>query len=115
MTCNGAPALNISEKAVFDNLTNNINWGMMIGNPRIAIKDACCIALEAIAANIVNTRLNPIEPRRLIPTNAKNEVVGSPKNAVYKIRLMIFMMPINKILYTIFESIKADGVVIEKW
>ncbi len=114
MTFKGAPSLKISEKAVFDNLTNNINWGIIIGNPRIAIKEACCIALEAIAANIVNTRLNPIEPRRLIPTKAKNEVVGSPKKAVYRIKLRIFMMLINKTLYTIFESIKADGVVIEK-
>ena len=93
--CVGAPSLKISEKAVFDNLTNNSNCGMMIGKPSMAIKEACCIAFDAIAANSVNTRLSPIDPIRLISRNCQKELVGFPNRAAYKIKLMMFITIIN--------------------
>ena len=69
--CSGAPSRKISENALFDNFTSNMSCGIIIGKPSMAIRDACCIALEAIAASIVKTRLNPIAPIRLIPINPK--------------------------------------------
>ncbi len=111
--CAGAPSLKISEKAVLDNLTSNSNCGMIIGKPSIAISDACCIAFDAIAANKVNTRLRPMDPIRLIPRNCQNELVGFPKKAVYKIKLMIFITIINMPLYEILERIKTTGLVVE--
>ncbi len=93
--CRGTPSLKISEKADLDSLTKSNNWGMMIGNPRIAINEACCMAFDAIAASMVNTKLKPIAPTRLIIKNCKNEVVRSPINAVNKSRLMVLINTIK--------------------
>lgn len=91
----GTPWLNISENAVLDNLTRSKSWGMIMGNPSIAINEACCIALEAMAANMVKTRLSPIAPTREIKKNCKKEVVRSPINAVNKIRLITLIKSIK--------------------
>lgn len=91
----GTPWLNISEKAVLESLTNNKSCGIMIGNPSIAISEACCMAFDAIAASIVKTRLSPIAPTRLIKKNCKKEVVRSPINAVNKTKLITLIKSIN--------------------
>ena len=67
----------------------------MIGNPKIAINEACCMAFEAIAANMVNTRLSPTAPTRLIKKNCKNEVVRSPMKAVKSRRLITLIKSIK--------------------
>ncbi len=113
ITCIGTPSRKISENAVLDSLTSNKSCGIMMGNPSIAISDACCMALDAIAAKRVNTRLNPIEPIRLISRNCQKDDVGFPRNAVYSSRLMTFMAIISMPLYTILERIKVTGLVVE--
>lgn len=93
--CNGTPSLKISEKADLDNLTKSKSWGIIMGNPRIAINEACCIAFEAMAANMVKTRLSPIAPTTLIKKNCRKEVVRSPMKAVKSSRLMVLMRTIK--------------------
>ncbi len=68
---------------------------MIIGKPSMAIRDACCMAFDAIAANSVNTKLSPIDPIKLISMKCQKELVGFPNKAVYKIKLMMFITIIN--------------------
>jgi len=113
INCVGTPWLKISEKAVLDNLTSSKSCGMMIGNPSIAIKEACCMAFEAIAASMVNTKLNPIAPTKLIKKNCIKEVVKSPIKAVKSTRLMVLINNIKITLYVSLDKMKTTGEVIE--
>jgi hypothetical protein len=47
--CN-KPSCTTAENAAFEIFISNKSWGIMIGNPIIAINAACCWALAAIAA-----------------------------------------------------------------
>lgn len=65
--CDKAPSLNISPNADFDNRINNNSWGMMIGNPKIAISAAFWLAFSAMAAKKVKTKLIPVPPKIVQP------------------------------------------------
>ena len=78
----------------------------------MAIRDACCMALEAIAASMVKIRLRPVAPRKLIPINCQILYVGSPINAKNKINVTAFMIYMSKRLYRILDSTNSEGLVI---
>lgn len=54
----------LEEKKVPESFINNISWGIIIGNPNMAMMAAFCWALAAMAARNVNTRHKPQPPRK---------------------------------------------------
>ena len=85
-SCSSADSLNTSPNAAFDSRISSSNWGIINGNPIMAINAAFCCALAAIAANKVKTKLRLIPPKQTIPVNSRvldkgffNKIKNRPK------------------------------------
>ena len=65
--------------ALFEILISNKSIGMIIGNPRIAIRIPLFDALEAILEIIVNVAENPMAPSIRLSINKGISCTGFPK------------------------------------
>ena len=81
-----AVSLNISPNAAFESRMSRSNWGIINGNPIMAINAAFCCALAAMAANKVKPKLRLNPPKQTMPINCKvldkgffNKIKNRPK------------------------------------
>ncbi len=107
------PSCTTEAKADSDIFISNINCGMMIGNPMIAINAACCCALAAMAAKKVKTRLKLIPPKQQIPINRNKYSNGSPSRIIKMERLSKLITSISKTLKMSLEMMKSLAPAIE--
>ncbi len=110
LNCSTTPGRKTSPKAILLRRISTVNCGIIIGKPRMAIKLACCMALDAMALNKVKTMAKLVLPRMAIPKNMPACIKGSlPNNTAYKPRLMALKTDIKTKLKISFDKINATG------
>lgn len=100
----------VASNTVFDIFINIINWGMMIGKPRMAMMAAFCCAFAAMAAKKVNTKLKLHPPKKTNPMKIADRSTGYFINNANKIRLSVLITNIKTELNNSFAKIKFTGL-----
>src|ERR1051326_1625691 len=103
----------VSLNGAFDKRISNKSWGIIRGQPSMAIIAAFCCALAAIAARKVNTRLKLQPPSKTRPINAPAFWTGFPRNKLNNARLSKLINNISKELKSNFANTKSFGPAIE--
>ena len=93
-----AVSLNTSPNAAFESRMSSSNWGIIKGNPMMAISAAFCCALAAMAANKVKTRLRLNPPKQTMPINCRVLDKGFFNKMKNRHKLSRLIISINMIL-----------------
>lgn len=95
--------------AAAESFINNNNWGMMRGNPRIAMMAAFCCARAAIAARNVKIKLRLQPPSNTRPIKEPAFCIGLPRKSVKSSRLSRLMTSMSSELKSNLASTKSPG------
>lgn len=94
-------------KAAAEIFMSITNWGMIRGNPKIAIIAAFCCALAAIAAKKLNTKLRLQPPRKTSPMKGSSFSAGLVKNKLNNKRLNALIISIKRELNSSLANTKC--------
>ena len=100
----------IKAKAFDDIFTKVINIGMIMGKPKIAIRLALLLALDAIADINVNVIENPKLAKNIAKKNKLLSRTGLPITKLNMPYAKKLNNNSNKVLYSILEMMMAIGL-----